>query len=109
QSLVALHRDRKVALVLERQPGAAVRQHVGLRSRGGVERRAHALADRLVPGALVVLDVDAGRLPQLELGDVRARAVATRDEGLRFGLDGAQRLDDVRRPADAGRIAARAD
>src|SRR5262249_19171499 len=42
---VALDRDSEIAAVLERQPGAAIRQHVGVRGRRSVECRAHALAD----------------------------------------------------------------
>src|SRR5262245_41783262 len=80
ESLVALDRNQKVAAVLERQPRAAIRQDVGVRCRRRVEGRAHPLADRLVPGISAPLDVDAGGLPKVELSDVRAGAITTRDE-----------------------------
>src|SRR5450759_1758204 len=80
-ALVAFDQDRKVALVLEMDPGAAVGQHVTVAGAGGIERRAHALADRFVPGAQilrrqVLLDVDAGRLPERQLGDRSGTHVA---------------------------------
>ena len=52
QPLVALDEDLEVAAVLERQPRAAVGEHVGVHRRGGVERRAHARAGLAVPRAL---------------------------------------------------------
>src|SRR3546814_8517704 len=69
--LVAFDDDFEIALVLEVDPGRAIRQHIGVARLGGVECGAHALTDRLVPGALVLLDIDAGRLPELQLGAVR--------------------------------------
>src|SRR5262245_42074499 len=60
QALVAGHEDVEIAAVLEREPGAAVGEHVG--GGRGVERRAHALADLLVPGTFLLADVDAGGL-----------------------------------------------
>src|SRR5262249_8254783 len=54
-------------------------QHVSVRCRRSVERRAHALADRLVPGALSLLDIDVGELPEIELGEVRAGTIAAGD------------------------------
>src|SRR5262249_56699899 len=88
QALVALDRDVELATVLERDPGSAVGQHIGVRRRGSVERGAHALADLLVPRAFLLGDVDAGGLPELKLGGVRAGPVATRDEWCGLGLDG---------------------
>ena len=72
QALVAFHRDDEIAFVLERNPGAAIRQHIGIAGAGGIQCGAHALADRFVPGSLVLLDVDTGRLPEVEFGDVGA-------------------------------------
>jgi hypothetical protein len=40
-------------------PGGAVAQHVSIGGANGVERGAHALADRFVPWPLVLIDVDA--------------------------------------------------
>src|SRR5215470_3994039 len=103
--LVALDRDREVAAVLERQPGAAIRQHIGVGCRRSVERRAHALPDRLVPGMPIHLDVDIGRLPEVELGDVRAGAITARDKRRALLLDGLERRNNVLAAADAGGIA----
>ena len=44
----------ELAAVLERQPGAAVGERVGVHAGGGVERRPHARAGLAVPGALVL-------------------------------------------------------
>src|SRR5262245_22543801 len=102
--LVALDRDREVAAVLERQPGAAIRQHVGVGCRRSVERRAHALPDRLVPGMPIHLDVDIGRLPEVELGDVRAGAITARDKRralLLDGLEGRTTSASPRRPVSS--------
>ena len=49
QPLVALGQDGEIAAVLERQPGPAVAQQVGVRRRRHVERRPHALADLAIP------------------------------------------------------------
>src|SRR5215472_5870524 len=67
QALVAGDEDVEIAAVLEREPGAAVGEHVGIGGGRGVERRAHALADLLVPGTFLLADVDAGGLPEFEL------------------------------------------
>src|SRR6516225_6079752 len=109
EPLVAGHQEVEIAAVLERKPGAAVGEHVSVDGRGGVERRAHALADLLVPGTLVLADVDAGGLPERELGDMRARAVAAGNEGRALGLDRLQRLGDVGHAFDAGGIVLRSD
>src|SRR5919109_240115 len=82
---VALHRDGELAAVLERDPGAAIGEDVRVHGGCRVERRPHALPGLAVPACLLACDVDAGRLPQLELGEVRAAAVAARDES-RLGL-----------------------
>src|SRR6516165_2679842 len=110
KSLVALDRDREVAAVLEREPSATIRQHIGVGCcRRGVERRAHALPDRLVPGMPIRLDVDIGRLPEVELGDVRAGAVTARDKRRALLLDRLERRNDVLAAVDAGRITLRSD
>src|SRR6266496_2748905 len=75
QALVAGDEDVEIAAVLERQPRAAVGQHIGIGGGRGIERRAHPLADFLVPGAFLLADVDAGSFPEIELRDMRARAV----------------------------------
>src|SRR5690242_15763094 len=81
QALVAFHHDYKIALVLEGNPGAAVGQYISVTRSRGIERRAHALPDRFVPGPLVLIDVDAGILvPESEFGDVSAGSIAARDE-----------------------------
>src|SRR5258708_24126834 len=84
-----------MAAILERETGAAVGEHIGVGGGRGIERGAHALADLLVPGTFVLADVDAGGLPEVEFGDMGARAVAARDEGRAFGLDGLQSLGYV--------------
>ena len=109
EALVALHDDGEVSAVLEREPGAAVGEHIGVGGGRGVERRTHALANLLVPGTFLLADVDAGGLPEVEFGDMGARAVAARDEGRALGLDGLQSLGDVAHALDAGRIALRTD
>src|SRR5262245_61293224 len=104
RSLSLGHEDVEIAAVLEREPGAAVGEHVGIGGGRGVERRAHALADLLVPGTFLLADVDAGGLPEVEFGDMGARAVAARDEGRALGLDGLQSLGGVGHTLDAGRV-----
>src|SRR3954447_5879846 len=64
QPLVTFHHDVQIAAVLERYPGAAVRQHIGVHRRRGVERRAHALPDLPIPGAFLPIDLDAGLVPE---------------------------------------------
>src|SRR5262249_52917731 len=86
QQFVALHRDDEVGLVLERNPRAAVRHHIGSAGCCYVERGTHALPDRFVPRPSLLLDVDAGGLPEVEFGDMGARAIAARDEGCALGL-----------------------
>jgi hypothetical protein len=58
---------------------------------------------------VILLDVDAGSLPKIELGDVRAGAIAARDERRALVLDGLERRDDILAAADAGEIALSAD
>src|SRR5262249_54013620 len=70
-----------------------------------VERCAHALPDRLVPGMPIHLDVDIGRLPEVELGDVRAGAITARDKRRALLLDGLERRNNVLAAVDAGGIA----
>src|SRR5260221_10214273 len=109
KSLVALDRDREVAAVLERQPSATIRQHVGVGYHRSIERRAHALPDRLVPGIPIHLDVDIGRLSEVELGDVRAGAITARDKRRTLLLDRLERRNDVLAAVDAGGITLRSD
>src|SRR5215467_10611492 len=54
QPLVATDQDVQVAAVLERQPGAAIGEHVGVRRRRRVQRSAHALTDRAYQGPLLL-------------------------------------------------------
>jgi hypothetical protein len=63
------------------------------------------LADLLVPGTPLGGDVDAGELPEPELGDMRAGSVAARNEGKALVLQRVERSDDVARSFDSGRIA----
>ena len=63
----------------------------------------------LYQGPLSLRDVDAGDLPEIELGGMRAGLVAARDEGGALGLDRLERGDDVLGALDAGRIALRPD
>ena len=64
-AFVTFDQDLQIALVPEMNPGATIGQRVSIAGAGGVERGTHALADRLVPGAFVLFDVDAGVLPEL--------------------------------------------
>src|SRR5574341_531419 len=107
EALVPYHRDDELAPVLAREPRAAVGERVGVHSRCGVERRTHARARVAVPRPLVLGDVDARGLPELQLGEVRAAAVAARGEGRLRRLDSLQRGDDVLRAADYCRIGLR--
>ena len=77
---VAFDGDDEVTAVLEREPRAAIGQDVGVHRRRGVERRAHALARVAVPRTFLPSDVDACQAPDLELGEVRAAAIAPRDK-----------------------------
>src|SRR5215472_19102100 len=63
----------------------------------------------LYQGTLVLADVDAGGLPERELGDMRARAVAAGNEGRALGLDRLQRLGDVGHAFDTSGVALRPD
>src|SRR5690348_1670590 len=53
QALVAGDENVEIAAILERKPGAAVGEHVGVGGGRSIERSAHALADLLVPGTFV--------------------------------------------------------
>src|SRR5215470_1875291 len=79
QPLVALDQDFEIAAVLEREPGAAIGEDVGVHRGRRVERRAHALSRVPIPRALALVEIDAGSLPQLEFGHVSAAAVTPRD------------------------------
>src|SRR6266511_2185517 len=59
EPLVAGHQYVEIAAVLEREPSAAVGEHIGAGGGRDVERGAHALADLFVPRASVLADVDA--------------------------------------------------
>src|SRR5262252_4486029 len=48
QPLIAGNEDVQVAAVLERQPGAAIGEHVSARCRRRVQRGTHALTDRAI-------------------------------------------------------------
>src|SRR5262252_978242 len=95
QQFVALHRDDEVGLVLERNPGAAVRQNIGSAGCCYVERGTHALPDRFVPRPSLLFDVDAGVLPEFDFRNMRTGVVAARDEGCTLGLNALQRKADV--------------
>src|SRR5574337_389904 len=92
EALVPFHQDGEVSPVLEGQPGAPVGQDVGAEGGGGVAGWAHAGAGVLVPGALGLVDVDAGRFPIAQFGGVGAALVAAGDEGR---LGGFQLLEGV--------------
>src|SRR5262249_48323809 len=55
------------------------------------------------------LDVDIGRLPEVELGDVRAGAITARDKRRALLLDGLERRNNVLATVDAGGIALLSD
>src|SRR5260221_9738741 len=94
KSLVALDRDREVAAVLERQPSATIRQHVGVGYHRSIERRTHALPDRLVPGMPIHLDVDIGRLPEVDVAEARAAAITDRGKRGALLLDRLEHRND---------------
>src|SRR5688572_10513189 len=76
QAPVALDHDPELAAVLEREPGGAVGERIGVHPRRCIERRPHARAGLAVPRPLRGGDVHARRLPQLDLGEVGAALVA---------------------------------
>src|SRR5262249_30581533 len=95
---------------LERYPRAAVRQHVSIAGASRIERRAHALADRFVPGAFVFLDVDPGvSVPERKLCDMGTRPISARYKWSLLLLYRLQRFGDILYAFDRGRIALRAD
>src|SRR4029077_9081226 len=81
-ALVAFNENLQVTPVLEVYPCGAVGQHIGVSGDRPLERSVHTLADRCVPRAPVVLDIDANVLvPDPEFGEMGARAIAPRYEG----------------------------
>src|SRR6516165_7742286 len=76
QQFIAFHCDDEVRLVLEREPRAAVRQHIGPGGCCHVERGTHALSDRFVPRPFLLLDVDAGGMPEIDFRNMRTGPVA---------------------------------
>src|ERR1700729_3326768 len=77
---ITLDKDREVTAVLEGQPCASVRKHIGIGRRGCVESRPHALSNLLVPSTASLSEVEPGVLPKSKLGDVGARPITARDE-----------------------------
>lgn len=106
---IALDEDAQVLAVAEAEPGAAIGQDVGLLRGGGVQRRAHALADLAVPLPAPRHGVHAGLPPQAQLRRMRAAAVAAADEGRARRGDAPQRLAGVADAGDARRVGVRAD
>src|SRR5687767_8202395 len=80
QAPVALDHDPELAAVLEREPGAAVGERIGVHPRRCIERRAHPRAGLAIPRSLGRDDVHARRLPQLDLREVCPAVVAARSE-----------------------------
>src|SRR5262245_57618481 len=76
QPRVALNENIKFVVVFKRNPAAAIGKQISVAGGSSVERRAHALADFLVPRTFVFRDVDAGSFPEIELADMCARAIA---------------------------------
>src|SRR5947208_1898648 len=74
---------------------------------GHDQRRAHALADRQI--IALPFGLDPGGAPELQLPQVRARAVAARHERGSGGADVLQRFGGVFHAADLRRIGRRAD
>ena len=73
---VSFDQNLKIALIGEVQPSAAIGQRIGPLADGGVEGRAHARSRFEIPFAARRLGIDAGLLPKLQFGLVRARIVA---------------------------------
>ena len=71
--------------------------------------RERKTSDRSTCTRGVLLDVDAGVLPKLQLSNMRAGTVAARDERRLFFLDSLECLGDVLHALDVGRIALRPD
>src|SRR6185503_8347770 len=109
EPLVALDEHREITAVLEGQPRSAVGEKVGVHSDGGIERRAHALARVAIPGAFVLRDVDAGRLPDLELCEMGPAPVAARHERRPRRADFAERFERVLAAAHFRRVGFRTD
>src|SRR5699024_3440190 len=109
QIRVALDQNLEIAAVIEADPGAAVRQGVGVHGCGRVERRAHAGAGFAVPGAAGLERLDVGLAPQNHFLLVRAAVIATGYEhGFTFG-DFGQRPGSLVHAANSGRVLFRTD
>src|SRR5215467_16392926 len=108
-ALIPFDLDCEITLALEVYPRPAIRQHVGAARGSGVECCSHTLADRFVPKAFVVLDVDPGIFPKLQFGDMCAGSVTTRNERSLVVLDTLHRLSDVLHSLDTGGISPRPD
>src|SRR3954465_8142666 len=80
QALVALDGDGEIAAIPKGEPGATIRQDIGVHAGGGVQRRPHPLAGIAVPGTFRARDVDAPHLPELELREIAAAMVTSGHE-----------------------------
>jgi len=80
QPFVTLNRDAQIGLVPERQPGAAIRQRIGVHAGSGIQCRAHARSGFAIPTALAAGNVYPGRFPQAQLGRMRTAFVAARSK-----------------------------
>src|SRR3972149_3107625 len=76
----ALAGDFRAAPAANRDPGAAVGEQIGVRCRSHVERGAHSLPDLPIPGPFRLRDIDSGRLPQIELGEMGSALIGPRNE-----------------------------
>ena len=106
QAGVAFDQHSQVRTVLERQPGTAIRQHIGARTRCNIERRAHAATTSLVLGEPRA--VYTGGFPVTQFGGVGAALVATRDKIGVGRMEFYKRFHDVL-ALDPGRIGGRAN
>src|SRR5262245_43582594 len=88
QPFVALHHDGQIFLVIERNPGAAVRQHITVTDARHIECGLHSAFNRFVPRGAFFFDVNAGVLPKRESLEVSARVVAARYERCLLVPDG---------------------
>src|SRR4029078_6750889 len=95
QALIALHCDNKIAFIFEREPGSAVRQNIGIGRRSGIKRCAHALPYVFVPRTFLSRDVKTGKVPEIELCDVRAGAITSGNKRSLLFLDGFKGGNDV--------------
>src|SRR4029453_9564578 len=105
-AFVALDHDLQIALVLERDPSAAIGEYVAVGGARHMERSLHPPLNRFVPRAVEFLHFDASVLvPEHQFKKVGSRVIPTRYESRCLVLDSVKRLRNILRAFDASWIA----